>query len=80
VISHPAKPPAHSAKPFAKPAPKHAEKASVSGKPPAQPSVEPDVAEPPVLRVPFGRGPKDKAFRQEQQAAQDQRNKHRRRR
>jgi TPP-dependent pyruvate/acetoin dehydrogenase alpha subunit len=80
VISHPAKPPAHSAKPFAKPAAKHAEKASVSGKPPAQPSVEPDVAEPPVLRVPFGRGPKDKAFRQEQQAAQDQRNKHRRRR
>jgi pyruvate dehydrogenase E1 component alpha subunit/2-oxoisovalerate dehydrogenase E1 component alpha subunit len=78
VISHPAKPHAHPGKPFAKPAAKHAEKAPA--KPPAQPSVEPDVAEAPVLRVPFGRGPKDKAFRQEQQAAQDQRNKHRRRR
>jgi TPP-dependent pyruvate/acetoin dehydrogenase alpha subunit len=62
-----------------------------SGKPPAK-QIEkpaPELAEPdgnvgtdpnatPALRVPFGRGPKDKAFRQEQQAAQNTRDRNKR--
>jgi TPP-dependent pyruvate/acetoin dehydrogenase alpha subunit len=78
AIGHPAKQHPHDARPVAKHASKSGGKPTE--KPPLQPNEEPDIAEAPVLRVPFGRGPKDKAFRQEQQAAQDQRNKHRRRR
>jgi hypothetical protein len=40
---------------------------------------EPEPAAAPVVRVPFGRGPKDKAFRQEQQAAQKVRDQHHKR-
>jgi TPP-dependent pyruvate/acetoin dehydrogenase alpha subunit len=46
----------------------------------AKPPAESDVASEPALRVPFGRGPKDKAFRQEQQAAQANQKKRGRRR
>ena len=59
------------AKHGAKHAPKPPEKAH--GKPPAPFAPEPDLATAPALRVPFGRGPKDKAFRQEQQNAKDAR-------
>ena len=74
--AHPHPPPA---RPAVKPAAKPVEKPPVR---PPPPSVEPDpgIVEGPALRVPFGRGPKDKAFRQEQQAAEEQRKKHRRRR
>jgi TPP-dependent pyruvate/acetoin dehydrogenase alpha subunit len=74
VAASPAKQHAPVAKAAAKTAPKPPEKV------PAQPAVEPDTASPPAIRVPFGRGPKDKAFRQEQQAAKDQHNKRGRRR
>jgi hypothetical protein len=58
-----------------------------SGKPPARPAPKPAVPEQPApdiagdtpLRVPFGRGPKDKAFR-EQQAAEAREKKRGRRR
>ena len=64
--------PAHTA---AKPATKHAAKPAekVPIKPPPPPASESDLATAPALRVPFGRGPKDKAFRQEQQNAKDNR-------
>jgi pyruvate dehydrogenase E1 component alpha subunit/2-oxoisovalerate dehydrogenase E1 component alpha subunit len=62
---------AHTAKHGAKPAGEPHEK--VHPKHPAPVSPEPDLATAPALRVPFGRGPKDKAFRQEQQNAKDAR-------
>jgi hypothetical protein len=70
VASH-LKPPAHPPKHGAKHAPKPPEKAH--GKPPAPFAPEPDLGTAPALRVPFGRGPKDRAFRQEQQNAKDAR-------
>ena len=70
VASH-LKPAAHPPKHGAKPAPKPPEK--VHGKPPAPSAPDPDLATAPALRVPFGRGPKDRAFRQEQQNAKDAR-------
>jgi TPP-dependent pyruvate/acetoin dehydrogenase alpha subunit len=60
-------PPKHDAKPAHRPAEKP------HTKPPAAPAPEPDLATAPALRVPFGRGPKDRAFRQEQQNAKDAR-------
>ena len=65
------KPAAHPAKHGVKPATKAPEK--THNKPPAPPAPEPDLATAPALRVPFGRGPKDRAFRQEQQNAKDAR-------
>jgi TPP-dependent pyruvate/acetoin dehydrogenase alpha subunit len=65
-------------------APKHSPEKASAHKAPADSSDSPaDVADAPVLRVPFGRGPKDKAFRQEQQHVQnprDHRSKHGKRR
>jgi TPP-dependent pyruvate/acetoin dehydrogenase alpha subunit len=74
----------------APPAQKHRPKPH-SGKPPAKQieKLAPELAEPDgnvgtdataasALRVPFGRGPKDKAFRQEQQAAQNTRDRNKR--
>jgi hypothetical protein len=65
------KPAAHPAKHGGKHAPKHP--AKPHPKPPAAIDTQPDLATAPALRVPFGRGPKDKAFRQEQQNAKDAR-------
>ncbi|MGH9770390.1 MAG: thiamine pyrophosphate-dependent enzyme [Candidatus Acidiferrales bacterium] len=48
-------------------------------KPPASPAAEADVSSAPALRVPFGRGPKDKSFRQQQPPPPDNRNKRGRR-
>jgi TPP-dependent pyruvate/acetoin dehydrogenase alpha subunit len=70
VASH-LKPAAHTSKHVPKPVPKPPEKAHT--KPPVELAHEPDIATAPALRVPFGRGPKDKAFRQEQQNAKDAR-------
>ena len=70
VTSH-LKPAAHAPKHATKPLPKPSEKAH--SKPDAPPAPESDLATAPALRVPFGRGPKDKAFRQEQQNAKDAR-------
>jgi TPP-dependent pyruvate/acetoin dehydrogenase alpha subunit len=70
VASH-LKPAAHAPKHGAKSAPRPPEK--VGTKSPVAPAPEPDLASAPALRVPFGRGPKDKAFRQEQQNAKDAR-------
>jgi TPP-dependent pyruvate/acetoin dehydrogenase alpha subunit len=66
------KPGAHPAKHSHKHSPKAPER--VHDKPPPAPEApEADLAAAPALRVPFGRGPKDKAFRQEQQNAKDAR-------
>ncbi|MGD0962700.1 MAG: thiamine pyrophosphate-dependent dehydrogenase E1 component subunit alpha [Candidatus Acidiferrales bacterium] len=75
VASH-LKPATHAAKHIAKPAAKPPEK--THGKPPVALAPEPDLASAPALRVPFGRGPKDRAFRQEQQNAKDARRKDKR--
>jgi len=61
----------HPAKHGGKHAPKHP--AKPHPKPPPAIDTQPDLATAPALRVPFGRGPKDKAFRQEQQNAKDAR-------
>jgi TPP-dependent pyruvate/acetoin dehydrogenase alpha subunit len=83
----PAVPPQHLQKPQPAPAKPVAHKPPV--KPIEKPAPEPaddldtEVPAAPVSRIPFGRGPKDRAFREEQQAAQkarDQRNKRGRRR
>ena len=88
VQAPPAAPPVPASKP--KPAPPQAQRpqnrpankpASPVQKPlPVLPKdeeeFEPEAPSAPVVRVPFGRGPKDKAFRQEQQAAQKVRDQH----
>jgi len=76
-------PPVHHHKPHQQPARPAASKppARQSEKLPEQDDAEPAAEAPgsPVPRVPFGRGPKDRAFREEQQAAQKAREHHHKR-
>jgi hypothetical protein len=65
-------------RPPQKPVPRPAEK-GLPVVPEDEEESVPEVPGAPVVRVPFGRGPKDKAFRQEQQAAQKVRDQHHKR-
>ncbi len=85
---HPPQPPKPKPQPQPGPRPQHRPAQKPLPRPvekglPAVPEDEeesvPEVPGAPVVRVPFGRGPKDKAFRQEQQAAQKVRDQHHKR-